>query len=207
VAEKRIGHWLFATCCFVLSAWPPLKAGAEPDLSPDSLDSLIVSLDDVRRIADYPDLSSQNLLDVRQPRGMHQYDSQYPNQCQVTFDQDVAFGSDWKQFRSVGYVGAANYGVTQAVGSYPDPVAARAAFGRVASALRKCSALNVPNLAFTVRQPDPSTIQRCAENGCSEMYRVKSSVLIDVAVAHFPRTAEQIGTTVVQTISDRITTG
>ena len=159
MAEKRIGHWLFATCCVVLSAWPPLKAGAEPDRSPDSLDSLIVSLDDVRRIADYPDLSSQNLLDVREPRGMHQYDSQYPSQCQVTFDQDVAFGSDWKQFRSVGHVGAANYGVTQ------------------------------------------------AENGCSEMYRVKSSVLIDVAVAHFPRTAKQIATTVVQTISDRITTG
>jgi hypothetical protein len=53
VAEKRIGDWLFATCCVVLSAWPPLKAGAEPDLSADSLIVSLVDVDVVRRIADY----------------------------------------------------------------------------------------------------------------------------------------------------------
>ncbi|HWS91401.1 MAG TPA: sensor domain-containing protein [Mycobacterium sp.] len=171
-----------------------------------SADSLIVSLDDVRRIADRSDLSSDPNFDVRQPRGMHQYDSEYPSQCQVEFDQDVAFGNDWKQFRSVEYSGAGNNAVTQAVAIYSDPAAARAAFDRVSSALTACSGLQVPNLAFTVRQQDPSTVARCGDNQCSELYRVKSSVLISVAVAHFPRTAEQIANSVLQTISDRINT-
>jgi PknH-like extracellular domain len=185
----------------LMSAIQPLRAGADP--SP-SADSLIVSLDEVRHLADSPDLNSRSLLDVRQPRSMHEYDSKYPSQCQVTYNQDVAFGSDWRQFRSVGYIGASNAGVTQAVGVYADPGAARAAFERVVAGLTACAALNVPNYTFTVRQPDPSTIQRCAENQCFDAYRVKSSVLINVSVAHFPQTAEQIATTVLQTISDRI---
>lgn len=204
MAEKSSGRAAVLAGWLVLSACLPLQANAEPGLSADTL---IVSLEEVRRIADFPDLNSQPLLDVRQPGGLHQYDSQYPSPCQVTFDQDVAFGNDWKQFRSVGYVGAGNYGVTQAVGVYPDPPAARAAFDRVASALTACSALNVPNFGFTVRQPDPSTIERCVDNRCFDAFRVKSSVLINVDVAHFPRTAEQIATTVLQTISDRINTG
>jgi hypothetical protein len=185
-----------------MSAIQPLWAVADPALSADSL---IVSLDDVRRIAASPDLNSRNLLDVRRPRGMHEYDSEYPSQCQVTYNQDVAFGNDFAQFRSVGYVGAGNAGVTQAVGVYADPAAARAAFERVVADLTACAGLNVPNYTFTTRQPDPSTIQRCAENQCSVAYRVKSSVLVNVSVVHFPQTAEQIANSVLQTISDRIT--
>jgi PknH-like extracellular domain len=188
-------------CLVLMSGIQPPRAGADPALSADSL---IVSLDDVRRVAHSPNLNSRDLLDVRQPRGMHEFDSKYPGQCQVTYNQDVAFGSDWKDFRSVGYVGAGNAGVTQAVGIYADPAAARAAFERVVGELTACAALNVPSYAFTVRQPDPSTIQRCAENQCFDAYRVKSSVLANVYVVHFPQTAEQIANTVLQMNSDRI---
>jgi len=197
-------------CCAVALAAcahhdAPVKASAEPARANLSADSLIVGLDDVRRIADYPDLSSVDLLDVHKPRGMHQYDAEYPTQCQVVFDQDVAFSPGWVKFRSLGYVGASNYGVTQAIAIYADPGAARNAFNRVTSELTDCSQLHVADFPFTVRRLDPSTVAECGDTQCSEIYRVKSSVLIGVSVVHF-RDSERIANTVLQNITDRINT-
>lgn len=161
-----------------------------------------MSLDDVRRIADFHDLSPKPQLDAHKPISDHTYDAQFPSQCQVAFDQDVTFGNGWTQFRTVDYSGASNYGVTQAVAVYPDDDAARAALNRVASALIGCSALHDQHFQFTVNSQDPSTVALCYPP-CSEFYRVKSSVLIDVAAQNFPD-AERIASTVLQTITDRI---
>ncbi|WP_081967990.1 sensor domain-containing protein [Mycobacterium kyorinense] len=182
----------------------PLKATAAPTAPSLSADSLIVSLDDVRRIANYDDLNSLDLLDVRRPYNDHANDPRFPGRCQVVFDQDVAFGSNYKQFRSVQYSGASNRAVTQAVGIYPDEAAARAAFDRVTAELTACSELHLADLPFTVRKLDPSTVARCAEQ-CPHIYRVKSSVLIDVDVVHFSD-SQQIANSVLQMISDRINT-
>ena len=181
---------------------PTARAAAEPGPPAQSADSLILSLEDVSGIVGVSDLAPQSLLDLHQPRGMHQYDSEYPSQCQPVFDQDVAFGSNYSQFRSVSYSGAANRAVTQAVGIYPSADAARAALIRLATGLSACSDLHVPKMEPTVQQLDRSTLAVCFTQ-CATLYRAVGPVLIGVDAVHFGD-SDRIATTVLKQIADRV---
>jgi hypothetical protein len=173
-------------------------------------DSLIVSLDDVRRIADLKDLTSYPYGDRHQPANQ---DADSPAPCRSAYDQQVTFGTDWNQFRTVTYnalVGTSPggpkkmYVVTQAVGIYPDTGAAQDAFDRLVPNLEACSALHVKYYDFTVSRPNPSTVTLdYAKQQPKIIYRVKSSTLIDIVVQGFPQ-SEQIADSVLQTIADRI---
>jgi hypothetical protein len=178
------------------------SASAAPSDQGITADSLIVNLDDARRIADYPGLTSRPALDVHQPSNDHTNDSDFPKQCQVAFDQDVEFGSGLTQFRSVDYSGSSNYGIAQAVGVYSDEGAARAAFDRISSSLNACSARHAEHFMFTLKQQDSSTLALCREQ-CRDLYRVKKNVVIDVSAHNFPN-SEAIAAAVLQTITDRI---
>lgn len=179
---------------------PP--AGAAPEGPTLSADALILSLPDVSGIVGASDLTSQALFDVHQPRGLHQYDGQYPAQCQPVFDQDVAFGANLSQFRSVQYSGAGNRAVTQAVGVYPSPDAARAALVSLANGLQACSDLHVPDMAITVQKLDRSTLAVCLTQ-CATIYRAAGPVLIGVEAVHFGD-SDRIATTVLKQISARV---
>ena len=178
--------------------------GGPPD-STVGVDTLIVGLDEARRIADFPGLKSDPALDLREPRGRNQHDSRHPQQCWAHFDQGVAFGGDWTGFRSVTYSGSKNYGISQAVAVYPDESASRAALDRLESAFAACSGLHTADFPLTVRRKDSSSIALCSRQ-CAIVYRVKSSVLMNVSVQRFPTTAERIADSFVQTIADRIPT-
>lgn len=186
-------------------------------------DSLIVGLDDVRRITGSSDLKSDARADDHQP---HRRDVDAPGPCQV-FNPQVAFGSGWTQFRSVvdnGFARPSPTGVVppgatgptatapvtrrpllvgQTVGVYPDAGAARNGFERLIPSLNECSALHAKHYGFVVNHPDASTATLNYGNGSSSIYRVKSSVLIYVEIAGFPQ-SEQIAGRVSQTIADRI---
>lgn len=162
-------------------------------------DGLILSVEDVSRIARFDDLSSDRNLDVRAPGDL---DAQAPEPCRVIFDQQAAFGQGWNAFRSVWYSGAANKGVTQAVGVYSDAAAARNALGRVSSELAACSALRAAGYGITTRTPNPSTVEVCFDT-CRVLYRQQGPVLIDVSVQHFSD-SERIAGAVAQAIADRV---
>lgn len=174
------------------------------------VDSLIVSLDDVRRIANLQDLNQYSHGDADRPGNE---DADAPEPCRSVYDQQVAFGSDWRQFRTVTYnalVSASHgapakmYVVTQAVGIYPDGSAARAAFDRLAPALTACSELRRKYYDFTVSHQDPATVALDYPEGQSKVvYRVKSTALIDIVVQGFSQ-SERIAATTLQTIADRI---
>lgn len=180
----------------------PATANAAPAAPTQSADSMILGLDDVSAIVGVSDLAPQALLDLHQPRGMHQYDGEYPSQCQPVFDQDVAFGSNFSQFRSVSYSGAANRAVTQAVGIYPTADAARAALIRLANSLQACSELHVPKMEPTVQQLDRSTLAVCFSQ-CATLYRATGPVLIGVDAVHFGD-SDRIATAVLKQITDRV---
>lgn len=177
-----------------------VKASAQPAPAL-SVDSLIVSVEDVQRITNFDDLTSDPQFDVRQPGKL---DADSPPPCPVVFDQQATFGGGWTQFRSVQYSGAANKGVTQAVGIYPDDQSARAAFDRLATSLTQCSSRHAEGIDYTIKKSDPATLEVCFAEVCKVAFGVKSSVLIDVSVQQFPTTAEQIAHTVLQTIAGRI---
>ncbi|WP_238559649.1 sensor domain-containing protein [Mycobacterium liflandii] len=131
--------------------------------------------------------------------------------CRAVFDQNVAFGSGWAQFRSVTYNGTINTGpgqphmaavVTQGIGIYPDDGAARDAFDRLVPALTACSDMQAKHYDFTIAQPNPSTVALKSDLW-NVMYRLQSSVLIDVAVLGLPQ-SEQTANAVVDAITDRM---
>lgn len=126
----------------------------------------------------------------------------------------MIFDGKWTQFRSVTYNGdvysgagqvqvrgAAN--VIQAVGIYPDPETARSIFVQLLPSLTACAALHDKNYEFTVGQTDPDTVTLNFKLW-KLIYRVKSSVLINVGALGLPH-SEQTAQTILQTITDRVT--
>lgn len=187
-----------------------VKEKADP-VSAAAADSLIVDLDEVRRITHVDGLTSYPEGDVRQPA---HFDSDVPAPCQAAYDQESAYGDGWTRFRSVTYSGVTSsvpggankmMVVTQAVGIYPDDVASRSAFDRLVPLLNACSAMHVKYYDFTVETPDDSTVElHYGEPSSSKViYRVKSSVLIDVVVQGFADSG-RIGGTVIDAIADGI---
>ena len=176
------------------------KASAQPAPALNA-DTLIVSPEDVQRITNFDDLSSDSRFDVHQPG---QLDSSASELCRVIYDQQVTFVPGWTQFRSVQYSGAANKSVSQAIGLYPTAHDAQAAFDRLSGAVTRCAALHVDGYGFTVENVDPSTLAVCFADDCKVTFAVRSSVLIAVNVQHFAHTSGQIGTAVLQAITNRI---
>ncbi|WP_224770370.1 sensor domain-containing protein [Mycobacterium simulans] len=176
---------------------------------PSGADALIVSLDDVRRIANYDRLTSQVHSDLRHPP---QGDLNAPGPCRAAGTSDVTFASGWLEFRSAGYSGVTDDlepggpamidSVSQAVAIYPDSHAARQALDQLESSLQACIALHDPNYDFTLDKPDSSTL-RITDQGWSHLYRVKNAVLISVGVLGI-EPAERIATNVLQAITERI---
>ncbi|WP_421844151.1 sensor domain-containing protein [Mycobacterium sp.] len=192
-------------CCVAMSACGATRT--EP-VSSGSIDSLTVSVDDVRRIAGFDGLWSKPGSEQRSPR---HFDSDAPAPCRAVFGRAVAFGSDWAQFRSVTYDGTTNTGpgqlhlmavVGQAVGIYPSEHAARNAFDRLIPPLTACSKLNVKHYDFTINNLDSSTVALNSDLW-NVMYRVQSSVLIDVSVLGI-QNSEQTAHNVLGAISDRL---
>jgi hypothetical protein len=183
------------------SAPPP------PPPKPDAT-SLILSIDDVQRIAGVNDLAD--------PQGgknepSHFPHLQIPGPCLPAYHEDVAFGTDWAQFRTVAYATDTNRGpgqatamvdIIQAAGVYRDASSARAAFDRVAAALTACADLDDPRYGFGVNKKDPATL--AVDTGqWKRGFRVKSAVLVEVSAIGFPA-SEQVVSGVLQTITDRI---
>lgn len=173
-------------------------------------DALIVSVEDVRRIAGVSSLAAASGSDTHQPR---HFSSNKPVPCQAVFDQQTAFGGNWKQFDSATYSANIYKGrgqtrvseiadIGQAVAVYPDATAARNEFDRLVTNLKACPSLHVRNYNYTIENTDPSTVA-LSTDAWEVIYQLKSSTLINVAALGIEQ-PEQTARTVAQTIADRI---
>ncbi|KCF97761.1 lipoprotein LpqQ [Mycobacterium tuberculosis KT-0028] len=187
------------------------STSTQPSTAPPTsrVDSLIVSIEDVRRIANYEELAAHFQTDLREPP---EADTNVPGPCRVVGSSDRTFGTDWSEFRSAGYHGVTDdlrpggpvmvETVSQAIALYPDPSTARGVFHRLESSLAECAGLHDPYFDFILDRPDASTV-RIGAAGWSHVYRLKSSVFISVGVLGI-EPAEPIANVILQTISDRI---
>lgn len=196
---------LAGACCLAvaLTACHSGGVGAAPGIDADAL---IVGLDDVQRITDRGDLTALPVTDA--PTSFPE-NSRTPEQCRPVFGQEDAFGHKWSQFRAVTYTAAGGEistlsTVAQGIGIYPDDGAARAEFDRLVSSFEACAALQAKLYDFSLNKQDTSTVALVFPgNSQSVVYRIASSVLIDVVVQGIPR-SDQIAETVTQMISERV---
>jgi hypothetical protein len=183
---------------------------AKSSSAPVGIDGLIVSVDDVRRIANADDLAPHAVADLHSPpRG----DVNAPGPCRAVGHSDLTFGSGWQEFRSAGYNGVTDdtlpggnslvNGVTQAVARYANSNSAQDAFRKLEATLQACVNLHDPNYDFALDRPDSTTL-RIAAPDWSHLYRERSGVLISVGVVGLV-SAEQIANTILQMIADRVT--
>lgn len=195
-------------------------------MSPGGADSLVVSLDAVRQITGVDGLTSNPDGDDHRP---HQPSSEPPGPCRV-FDPQVAFGSNWIQFRSTVYNGLAYEPIPaahepgamppdsagaaaslpskplmvgQTVGIYPNRNTANVTFERLVPALIECSALHAKYYEFTIHRPDKSTVVLNYGNDSKAMYHVKGPALINLSALGFPE-SERVMDTILQDITNRV---
>ncbi|MGO9185393.1 MAG: sensor domain-containing protein [Mycobacterium sp.] len=199
-------------CCTVavITSCSHSSIPAQSNSAPGSrADDMIVSIEDVRRIANTDDLSPHAEADLRKPPPA---DANAPGPCRPVGHNDLTFGNGWSEFRSAGYHGVTDdtspganaivNGVTQAVARYPNPDAALSAFHQLETALQACNNLHDPNYEFILDKPDPSTLRITADEW-SHLYRTKSAVMVSVGVVGL-QTADQIAGTVLRMVTDRI---
>ncbi|WP_191986128.1 sensor domain-containing protein [Mycobacteroides salmoniphilum] len=181
---------------------PETNAEPQKDISADSL---VLTGDDVGNIASFQGFMPEHTTKSDQPRLI---DPGAPKDCGAVYDQNVAFGTAFKEFLSVTYGGLTDeyvkrvVSVTQNIGAYPDAATAYRVFDQLVLGLTKCSSLQVENYKVGVTRPDPSTIFVVTNGGKSE-YRVKSSVLMYAGVGGLSNSG-QVAHTVLDTIADRV---
>jgi hypothetical protein len=173
------------------------------------VESLIVSVEDVRHIANFDGLSPYAYADRHLPS---QPDVRAPAPCRAVGSSEVTFAAGWKRFRGVAYSGTTDdlepggvspmNQVSHAAAVYRDAGAARGALDRLESTLNDCASLHDSAYDFALDKPDASTL-RLRSAGWSHVYQVKSAVLVSVGVLGIEPT-DQIANTVLQTITDRI---
>lgn len=177
--------------------------------APIGADSLIVSIEEVRRIANYEELAAREHENLHIPPVG---DANAPGPCRAAGTSDLTFASGWTEFRSAGYSGVTDDidpggrskldSVSQAVAIYPDAGAARNALNQLEASLNACVALHDPNYDFKLDKPDVTTL-RITDSGWSHQYRAKKAVLMSVGVLGI-EPAERIAATVLDNVSDRI---
>ncbi|MFW3113444.1 sensor domain-containing protein [Mycobacterium haemophilum] len=207
------GRYVFFVCglAIVLSACSHPSAPAKPTTAASRVDakSLIISVADVIRIANFADLTPQTMADLRQPSAGNM---NAPGPCRAVGNSVFTFAGGWTQFRGVSYSGTTDDlepggmapidQVSQAVAVYPNDGAARVALDQLATSLTQCAALHDSAYDFALERPDPATL-RLSSVGWSHQYHVKSSVLMSIGVLGL-EPADEIAGAVLQAISDRI---
>lgn len=199
-------------CSATLAATACSHSGpsANPTPTPGSrADALIVSVEEVRRIANYEELTAHTHADLRHPPPS---DLNAPGPCRAAGISDVTFGTGWTEFRSAGYHGITDdlkpggpamiQTVSQAVAVYPDSATARGVLHQLESSLQDCVALHDPRFDFTLDRPDTATV-RISANAWSHVYHEKSAVLISVGVLGL-EPADQIAKAILQTATGRL---
>ncbi|OBK46192.1 sensor domain-containing protein [Mycobacterium kubicae] len=208
ISPRILGSALVVSCAIAACSHHGTAAKPAPAAGTHA-DSLIVSVEEVRRIANHEGLTAHSHADLRHPPPG---DLTAPGPCRAAGISDLTFGAGWSEFRSAGYHGITDdlkpggpamiQTVSQAVAIYPDATTARGVLGQLESALQACTALHDSNYDFTIDRPDAGTV-RITDEGWSHLYRAKSSVLISVGVLGV-EPADRIAATIMQTATDRV---
>ena len=212
MAAALVRRAVLSVCCAVvaMTACSHQNTSAPPSTpAAKGADALIVSVEEVRRIANYEELTTHAHADLRQPPSG---DVNAPGPCRAAGTSDLTFAAGWTEFRSAGYSGVTDDidpggrtlvdSVSQAVAIYPDSHAARTALEQLEASLNACVALHDLHYDFKLDKPDPSTL-RITDTGWSHQYRAKNSVLLSVGVLGI-EPAERIAATILDNITDRI---
>ncbi|OBG95149.1 hypothetical protein A9X03_25840 [Mycobacterium sp. E1715] len=193
----------------VLTACSHSRTAANP--SPHVYaDSLVISLDDARHIANFEGLQPYPYADRHDPP--RETIGNPPAPCRAVGTTDLTFAGGWKEYRSVAYAGSTDdlrpggiapiNEVTNAVVVYPDANVARGALNQLHTTLDQCASLHHTAYDFTLNKPDSLTL-KLNSDGWIHLYTVKSSVLVSVGVLGIEPT-DQVASAVLQTVTDRI---
>ncbi|WP_414811740.1 sensor domain-containing protein [Mycobacteroides salmoniphilum] len=169
--------------CSGTKAEPPQDANAD----------LFLSIDDMVQVTNFHGF----VRDGKKSDQPTMYQSNIAEACHVLFDQYLVFGTGFTNFRSITYGGSTDeyiktpVSVSQVIANYPDAGVSRTVFEHLVSEFTKCSAAHLKGYELTVQQSDPSTLLVSSQIG-EDVYRVKSSVVINVGGGGLPDTERAV---------------
>ncbi len=111
------------------------------------------------------------------------------------FDPPAVFGTDWKQFRTVGYATLIDAptlpimaDVRQTIAVYPDAATAQETFDRLTTAVPGCIKTGTGYYRRTADSPDPNTLLLNSEHadGAYSAYRLTGTALINSSALGLP---------------------
>ncbi|OCB30879.1 hypothetical protein A5675_03215 [Mycobacterium malmoense] len=201
--------WAAIACVAAACSHPPTGATAAKSAHAYA-ESLVISLDEARRIANFEGLQPYSYADRDDPP--RETVGNPPGPCRAVGATDLTFAGGWKEYRSVGYSGSTDdlrpggiapiNEVTNAVVVYPDAAAARGALNQLHSTLDQCVSLHHSAYDFALNKPDTETLKLDSE-GWVHLYTVRSSVLVSVGVLGIEPT-QQVANNLLQTVTGRI---
>lgn len=201
--------WATIACVAAACSHSPTGTTATPSAHAYA-ESLVISLDEARRIANFEGLQPYSYADRDHPP--RQAVGNPPGPCRAVGTTDLTFAGGWKEYRSVGYSGSTDdlrpggiapiNEVTNAVVIYPDAAAAQAALNRLHSTLDQCVSLHHTAYDFALNNPDTETL-RLDSDGWVHLYTVRSSVLVSVGVLGIEPT-QQVANNLLQAVTGRI---
>ncbi|MED5810824.1 sensor domain-containing protein [Mycolicibacterium sp. 050232] len=157
----------------------------------------VLSVEEVRTISGVNGFHEVPELDAAAPAA----NADTPEPCRAVFDPSTVFGSEWKQFRAVGYAADLEApllpimaDVRQAIAVYPDAATAQATFDRVAAAIPGCIKTGTGYYRRTAESPDPNTLLLNSDHadGAHSAYRLAGTALISVGVLGLPDSARVV---------------
>ncbi|WP_423489256.1 sensor domain-containing protein [Mycobacteroides sp. PCS013] len=180
----------------------------QADPASSSIDDALVGLPDAKSLAGIDKLEQQGDSRSDQPRP----DASAPGACRSVFGQQVAFGTNFTEFRNETYSGQANgepgklapmVVISQSVGTYADDAAARKNLADLVPALNECAALADPVFNIQITKQDPSALELKSPAKYAVTYRVKSGKLVSVSVIGLTD-ADQTANKIIDKIVSRI---
>ncbi|MEV0672307.1 sensor domain-containing protein [Mycobacterium sp. NPDC050441] len=166
----------------------------------------VLSVDEVRSISGVAGFHEVPELDATTPSTV----PDTPAACRAVFDPPTVYGTDWTQFRTVGYSADLDTpvlpimaDVRQAVAAYPDSAAAQAAFDRLTAAVPGCTSTGTAYYRRSAEAPDPNTLLLNSEDaaGAHNGYRLTGTKLINSSALGLPD-SERVGLEVLDALED-----
>jgi PknH-like extracellular domain len=173
---------LASGCAHVVTGTPLMPPAEGPYLDGMDVNKLLLTTTEMRDLTGAgSDLNGVPGMDSTQTVDDELLVDSAPPECQFVFRESTIFGPDVKQFHKTSFQTPPNRALlSEAAAAYVDANTARRAFDNVENLVKACGATGSGYAYVYDWTADPRTVRADGLGDCGRIYRLQSTVLIEV---------------------------
>jgi hypothetical protein len=173
---------LASGCLHVVSGLPLMPPAEGPYLNGMDVDDLLLTTPEMRDLTGAGlDLNGVPGMDSKQTVDDELLVESAPPECQFVFRESTIFGPDVKQFHKTSFQTPPKQALlSEAAAAYVDADTALRAFDNVTELVKACGASSSGYAYVYDWTADPQTLRAESLGDCGRIYRLESTVLIEV---------------------------